>query len=65
MDYNAQLCKLIGYMESTSNTGLIVILGDFNYAAIDWNSLLNIGELLLKSHEKKHMYNEQHAIQFH
>ena len=30
---------MIGYiMESTSNTDL-VILGDFNYAAIDWNTM--------------------------
>ena len=26
------------------------------------NSLLNIEELLLKSHEKEHIYNEQYAI---
>ena len=35
---NAQLCNLISYNESTANRDLL-ILGDFNYAAIDWNAM--------------------------
>ena len=38
MANNAQLCKLIGYMENTSNIDLVT-LDDFNYAAIDWNTM--------------------------